>query len=205
MSADRRWDQRRFQIEESCTQNNGRRTIFIEHMTPGTTVPIHYHDHFSETFDPLAGSITLFSSDQAHDDEETWLSAASSTTLQAGGGARGQTTATVQAGQYHKYIAGPDGGPLTLRVIVEPGYPDFERLLMIHNGLAEDGKLEAMGNSIPLMAVTMELANAHVVVGPAKGLMDATYETQGKEVAELKAQLLAEYDNEENLKKLLAK
>lgn len=166
-------------------------------MTPGTTVPIHYHEHFSETFDPRSGSIIVLSSDQAHDDEEAWISGASSTTLKAG------QTATVQAGQYHKYIAGPDE-QLTLRVVVEPGYLDFERMLMIHNGLADDGKLDAMGNSVPLMAVTMDLANAHVI-GPAKGLMDSLYETQGKEIAELKAQLLAEYDNEENLKKLLVK
>lgn len=197
MSADRRWDQRRFQIEESCTQNNNKQTIFIEHMTPGTTVPVHFHDHFSETFDPLSGSITVYSSDQANDDEEAWISNASSTTLKAG------QTAVVPPGQYHKYIAGPEG-QLTLRVVVEPGYLDFERLLMIHNGLAEDGKLDALGNSVLLMALTMELGNAHVI-GPAKGLMDSVYETQGKEIAELKAQVLAKYDNKESLEKLLTK
>lgn len=43
MSAERRWDQRRFHLEESLTQNGGARTVFIEYMTPGTTVPPHYH------------------------------------------------------------------------------------------------------------------------------------------------------------------
>lgn len=43
MSAERRWDQRRFHLEESLTQNSGARTVFIEYMTPGTTVPPHYH------------------------------------------------------------------------------------------------------------------------------------------------------------------
>lgn len=195
MSAERRWNQRRFQIEESSTQNKGRRTIFIEYMTPGTTVPIHYHDHFSETFDPISGSITVFLSDQAQDSEEAWVSGASSTTLQAG------QKATVQPGQYHKYIAGQDE-EVVLRVIVEPGYMDFERLLMILNGLADDGKLEAMSDSVTLMAVTMDLSNAHVI-GPAKGLLDTVCESQKKEVAELKETLLAAYDNEESLKKLL--
>lgn len=43
MSAERRWNQRRFHLEESLTQNGGARTVFIEYMTPGTTVPPHYH------------------------------------------------------------------------------------------------------------------------------------------------------------------
>lgn len=43
MSAERRFNQRRFHLEESLTQNGGARTVFIEHMTPGTTVPPHYH------------------------------------------------------------------------------------------------------------------------------------------------------------------
>lgn len=89
-------------------------------------------------------------------------------------------------------------------MIVEPGYPDFERLLMIMNGLADDGKLEGMSDSATLMAVAMDLGNAHVT-GPAKGMLDAVYENQAKEVAELKAQLLTKYDNEVSLTKLLAK
>lgn len=44
MSAERRFNQRRFHLEESLTQNGGARTVFIEHMTPGTTVPPHYHN-----------------------------------------------------------------------------------------------------------------------------------------------------------------
>ncbi|KAJ4396392.1 hypothetical protein N0V93_000611 [Gnomoniopsis smithogilvyi] len=197
MAADRRWDQRRFHIEESSTQNNGQRTIFIEYMTPGTTVPIHYHDHFSETFDPLSGSITVFSSDQTHDSEEAWISSASSTTLKAG------QKAMVKPGQYHKYVAGSDE-ELVLRVVVEPGYLDFERLLMILNGLADDGKLEGMGDCVALMALIMDLGNAHVI-GPAKAVLDGVYETRGTELAQLKAQLLAKYDNEDSLRKLLAK
>lgn len=165
-------------------------------MTPGTTVPIHFHDHFSETFDPLSGSITVFSSDQPHDSEEAWISRATSTTLEPG------QKATVQPGQYHKYVAGPEE-QLVLRVTIEPGYLDFERLLMILNGLADDGKLGGMGDSVTLMAVTMDLANAHVI-WPAKALLDGVAETHGKELAELKAQLLAKYDNKESLKKLMA-
>lgn len=166
-------------------------------MTSGTTVPIHYHDHFSEIFDPLSGSITVFSSDQAQESEEAWMTGASSKTLRAG------DKATVQPGQYHKYVAGPDE-ELVLRVVVEPGYPNFERLLMILNGLADDDRLDGMGDSVTLMAVTMDLGNAHVI-GPAKGLLDSVYENQREEVAELKEQLLAKYDNEESLKKLLVK
>lgn len=35
--------------------------------------------------------------------------------------------------------------------------------------------------------------------------MDGVYASQAQEVEDLKARLLAKYDNEENLKKLLAK
>lgn len=43
-----------------------------------------------------------------------------------------------------------------LRVVIAPGDADFERVLMIQNGLAEDGELESMGDSVLLMAVISE-------------------------------------------------
>jgi hypothetical protein len=58
---------------------------------------------------------------------------------------------TVSPGVYHKYAVGDTDA--VLRCVVEPGHADFERLLMILNGLAEDGELEAMGDSVLLMAV----------------------------------------------------
>lgn len=59
---------------------------------------------------------------------------------------------TVSPGVYHKYVVGGDADAV-LRCVVEPGHADFERLLMILNGLAGDGELEAMGDSVLLMAV----------------------------------------------------
>lgn len=196
MSAERRWDQRHFRLEESCTQNNGQRTIFIEHMTPGTTVPTHCHEHFSETFDPLSGTISVYTSAGPHDSEETWMSNASLTKLEPG------VKATVKQGEYHKYVSGPDG-EMVLRVIIEPGWPDFEKLMMIMNGLAEDGELEKLGNSLELLAVVMDLANAKVI-GPTKGLVDQFYEAKKEEFTALKSRLLKKYDNEESLAKLLS-
>lgn len=74
---------------------------------------------------------------------------------------RGSTTGkqredapTVAPGVYHKYVVGDTDA--VLRCVVEPGYADFERLLMVLNGLAEDGELEAMGDSVLLMAVISE-------------------------------------------------
>lgn len=72
MSAERRFNQRRFHIEESITQNGGARTVFIEHMTPGTTVPPHYHTRQYKSSHPVVlsfegvGSIASPKSRKAH-------------------------------------------------------------------------------------------------------------------------------------------
>ncbi|KAI3392579.1 hypothetical protein diail_5491 [Diaporthe ilicicola] len=202
MSAERRFNQRRFHVEESTTQNGGRRTIFIEHMTPGTTVPPHYHARFAETFDLLEGAITVYSSappapspagDEAADLD---LLEGSARALEP------RREVTVPPGVHHKYVVGDVD--TVLRVVVTPGDADFERLLMILNGLADDGELELMSDSVLLMAVIMGLGDAHLL-GPAKAMLDGVYAGQRQEVEELKARLLSKYDNEESLKKLLAK
>ncbi|KAL1864410.1 hypothetical protein Daus18300_007642 [Diaporthe australafricana] len=110
---------------------------------------------------------------------------------------------TVPPGVYHQYVVGGDADAV-LHVVVTPGNADFERLLMVLNGLAEDGELESMGDSVLLMAVIMGLGDAHLL-GPAKAMLDGVYAGQKQEVEELKARLLSKYDNEESLKKLLAK
>lgn len=209
MSAERRFDQRRFHLEESVRHNGGARTVFIEHMTPGTTVPPHYHSRFSETFDLLEGSITVYSSAQepaAAGDEgaDLELLERSSKKVEPRGtaGKQREDAPTVSPGVYHKYAVGDTDA--VLRCVVEPGHADFERLLMILNGLAEDGELEAMGDSVLLMAVIMDLGDAHLL-GPAKAMLDGVYASQKQEVEDLKARLLSKYDNEESLKKLLAK
>lgn len=61
---------------------------------------------------------------------------------------------TVPPGVYHKYVVG--GADTVLRCVLSPGYADFERMLMILNGLAEDGELDSMGDSVLLMAVISE-------------------------------------------------
>lgn len=48
------------------------------------------------------------------------------------------------------------------------------------------------------------LADAHLL-GPAKAMLDGVYASQRQEVEDLRARLLSKYDNEESLKKLLAK
>ncbi|KAI7780303.1 hypothetical protein LA080_016151 [Diaporthe eres] len=207
MSAERRFEQRRFHLEESLTQNGGARTVFVEHMTPGTTVPPHYHTRFSETFDLLEGSITVYSSAQAptaagDDGADLDLLERSAQTVEPRRAGDGPEAPTVPPGMYHKYVVGETD--TVLRVVIAPGDADFERLLMVLNGLAEDGELESMGDSVVLMAVIMGLGNAHLL-GPAKAMLDGVLASQGQEVEDLKARLLSKYDNEESLKKLLAK
>ena len=196
MSAERRWDTRRFRLEESTAHNGGKRTVFIEHMTPGTTVPPHYHTRFSETFDLLSGSMTVYSSSQPHSAEPDLAALdASAQQLEL------RREVTVAPNIYHKYLVGPE--ETALRAIVTPGDTDFERLLMILNGLAEDGELKALGNSATLMAVIMGLSDAHLI-GPAKEMLDSVKEDKKQEVEDLRTRLLEKYDNNESLNKLLA-
>ncbi|KAI1011803.1 hypothetical protein LB503_004837 [Fusarium chuoi] len=191
MSSERRWDQRRFRLEESTTLNDGKRTIFIETMTPGTTVPPHYHTRFSETFDLIEGSISVYKST----DPDVEALEASAQPLEVG------TPKTVTPNLFHKYLVNDDGGAV-LRVILEPGDADFERLLKIMNGLDADGKLAKMGDSLVLMAVVMELSDAHLI-GHAKGMLDGVRRDQKDEIEKLKAELLEAYDTEEALQGLL--
>lgn len=155
MSAERRWNQRRFRIEESTTQNGGQRTVFIEYMTPGTTVPPHYHTRFAETFDLLEGAITVYSSAQTPPggDEGADLDLLEESARQL----EPRKEATVPPGVYHKYLVGDED--TVLRVVVTPGDADFERVLMIQNGLAEDGELESLGDSVLLMVVISQCSS----------------------------------------------
>ncbi|KAF4440223.1 hypothetical protein F53441_12365 [Fusarium austroafricanum] len=191
MSSERRWDQRRFRLEESTTLNNGKRTIFIETMTPDTTVPPHFHTRFSETFDLMEGSISVYKSTQP--DLEVLESSAEP--LEVG------KPQTVEPNLFHKYLVSDDGGAV-LRVILEPGDADFERLLKIMNGLDADSKLEKMGDSLVLMAVVMELSDAHLI-GPAKDMLEGVRRDKKDEIAALRSELLKAYDTEEALQGLL--
>lgn len=192
MSAERRWDQRRFQVEESTTLNGGARTIFIEHMTPGTTVPPHFHNRFSETFDLISGSMSVYSTTTPDIDALE----ASAQQLEVG------KLATVKPGVYHKYKVGDE--QTVLRCIVTPGDADFERLLMIMNGLDTDGELSKMGDSLVLMAVIMGLSDAHLI-GPAKDMLEGVELEKRDEIQTLRKKLLEKYDTKEALQGLLVK
>ncbi|CAI6095120.1 unnamed protein product [Clonostachys chloroleuca] len=190
MSAERRWDKRRFQLEESTTLNGGARTIFIETMTPGTTVPPHFHSRFSETFDLISGSMSVYDSSEPDLDALE----ASAQRLEV------RKPVTINPGQYHKYLVGDE--ETVLRVVVTPGDADFERLLKIMNGLDADGELQKLGDSVVLMAIIMGLGDAQLI-GPAKEMLDGVRATKGEEIEELRKSLLAKYDTEEALQGLL--
>lgn len=193
MAAERRWDKRRFQLEESTTLNDGRRTIFIEAMTPGTTVPPHFHTRFSETFDLISGSISVY--DSAEPDLDVLETSTQDLVL--------GKQVTVEPRRFHKYIVNGKESAV-LRVIVTPGDADFERLLKIMNGLDADQELQEMGDSLVLMAVIMGLGDAHLI-GPAKEMLDGVQAEKKDEIETLRKELLAKYDTEEALQGLLIK
>lgn len=191
MEAERRWDKRRFQLEESTSLNSGARTIFIESMTPGTTVPPHFHSRFSETFDLINGSITIYNSAEP----DLNLLETSAKDLQVG------EKVTIEPGRFHKYNVGGKEQAV-LRVIITPGDADFERLLKILNGLDANGELANLGDSVTLMAVIMGLSDAHLI-GPTGNMLDGVLAEKKDEIEELRAKLLAKYDTEEALQSLL--
>lgn len=75
---------------------------------------------------------------------------------------------------------------------------------MVLNGLADDGELEGMSDSLVLMAVVMDLSDAHLI-GPAGEMLRGVREEKGGEIAELKGRLLGRYDCEEGLRRLMGK
>lgn len=191
MSAERRYEQRRFQLEQSTTLNGGARTIFIESMSPGTSVPPHSHQRFSETFELISGAMSVFTS--AEPDVAALEKSPQKLEI--------AKPVTMTPGLHHQYVVDGDE-QVTLRVTLTPGDADFERLLMIMNGMHADGELEKMGDSVELMAVVMGLSDAHLI-GPARGMLDGVRATKGAEIEALKARLLAKYDTPEALKALL--
>lgn len=192
MAAERRWNERRFILEESTTLNGGARTVFIEHMTPGTTVPPHWHEQFTETFDLIAGSLSLYS----HDTTDIPALEASVQPMEIG------KLASIPPGKYHKYVSGDDG--TTLRAILTPGHRDFERVVVLMNGMAESGELEGLNDSLDLLAIIMDLADAHLY-GPIGEMVKAEREKRGGEIDALKKRLLETYDTEEGMRKSMQK
>lgn len=126
-------------------------------VTPGTTVPPHYHARFAETFDLLEGAVTAYLSAQEAPPSPAGDEGADLDLLERSARAlEPRREVTVPPGVHHKYVVG--GVDTVLRVVVTPGDADFERLLMVLNGLAEDGELESMGDSVLLMAVISKWA-----------------------------------------------
>jgi hypothetical protein len=191
MSTDRRWDQRGFVIEESATRNGGKRTIFVETMSPGTTVPPHFHTRFSETLDLVKGSMKVYKTDQPDVEKLE----ASAQTLQIG------DPKIVEALMYHRYTV--EDEVTALRVTLTPGDLGFEQILKIMNGLADDRELEKYGEDDILTGVFYELTDTHLI-GPTKKMIEDLHATRGSEIRALKTELLDKYDTEEALRKLLS-
>lgn len=181
--ADRRWEQRSFVIQESTATNNGARTIFVETMTPRTSVPPHYHSNFSETVDLVRGSIKIYHAPRP--DLEALETSACALTV-------GEPQ-TIKPGIFHKYSVGEE--VTTLRVTLTPGSLDFERLLKILDGLAG---IEDM----VMLAIVMELADARCI-GPVGETLKALYKTKAEEVAARKEKLLRRFDTDEGMERLM--
>lgn len=191
MSAERRYNERGFKIDESTTFNDGKRTVFVETMTPGTAVPPHFHTRFTETFDLISGSMQVFSTD-APDGTDIEQCAQS---LEVG------KQVAIPPQRYHMYKAGNE--PTVLRVILTPGDADFERLLMMLDGMARDGSITGLADDMDLTAIVFNLSDAHVA-GPLKKVLDDLWATKGEVLMNRKEELMMKYDTKEALQRLMS-
>lgn len=192
MPAERRWDQRIYRIVESASQNNGARTIIIETTTPGTSVPPHYHSSFNETFELIEGSVSVHSGPK---DTPEPVFNSNLTPLQPG------QPVTVPLGWYHQFVVGDEMS--TFKCTLEPGSVGFEGMLKVLDGLKKDGELDKLEESDVFLAVLMDLTDAIPLWEFGEKLAGVRRE-KGREIEEMKKELLAKYDTPEVLARLMA-
>src|ERR1039457_3400965 len=128
-------------------------------MSPGTSVPPHFHTRFSETFDLVKGSMKVYKTKQPDVDKLE----SSAQSLQVG------DPKIVEPFLYHRYTVGDE--VTTLRATLTPGHLNFERVLKIMNGLADDGELGKYSDDVLLMGVIFEVTDTHLI-GPTKKMVE---------------------------------
>ena len=47
-------------VKESCTANDGERTVIQGMFAPGAMAPMHYHTEFNESFEVLKGELSVW-------------------------------------------------------------------------------------------------------------------------------------------------
>lgn len=115
-------------ILKTSKDTDGKYTLIEVELQPGGGNPIHYHTRFTETFEPVIGTLGIH-----HEGDEIRL--------------RPGETLTVPIHDLHRFY-NPSDCAITFRARLEPGQPDFENFLIALFGLVRDGKTFG-SNQIP--------------------------------------------------------
>ena len=113
------------EFKELCEETKGTRTVAEITLKPGGSIPIHYHNEFSEYYEVLDGELTIRYNDSIK---------------------------TLKKGEYilipikvnHNY-ANTSDKPVHFKVVIQPGNIGYQLLVAVLNGLARDGKATKKG------------------------------------------------------------
>jgi quercetin dioxygenase-like cupin family protein len=141
---------------ETCRESNGKRTHGRLEVAPGGKVNPHYHSTFSETFEVLAGTLTL---QMGHGPRLT---------LQAG------ERITVPPDTLHAW-SNPSAETVVCDVILEPGHEGFEKALQAGYGLAADGLTHANGMPKSIWHLALLVVMAESKMGGGLRLLNGVF------------------------------
>ena len=109
-----------------ASETGGRSSLVQIELAAGGQNEAHYHRSYDETFTCVDGTLGV-----ERDGRRLTL-------------APGET-ATVKAGEVHRFYNPSPDRPVTFQVLITPGAPGFERMLQVAYGLAADGLTNAKG------------------------------------------------------------
>lgn len=105
---------------ETAADTHGKRTLIHIELAAGGGNDLHYHKTFDETFRVLEGQLGVQIGKKI-----MYL-------------AKGES-ATVKAGELHRFFNASNDTPVAFNVLLEPGHAGFERTIQVAYGLAADG------------------------------------------------------------------
>lgn len=109
---------------ETAAETNGKFTLIQVELAPKGNNDLHYHKTFDETFTAIEGTLGVQIGKKI-------------SYLQAG------ESATVPAGQMHRFFNPSAEDSIVFKVLVAPGNKGFETSLQVAYGLASDGLTNA--------------------------------------------------------------
>ena len=107
-------------ILKTSAETDGAFTLIQVELQPGGGNPIHYHTRFTESFEPILGTLGIH-----HEGSEYRLEPGD--------------RLTVPIRDNHRFY-NPTDEPITFHARLEPGQPGFENFLIALFGLVRDGK-----------------------------------------------------------------